>query len=97
VRYTYQQSEAVFMATVRQAAAVFGWKVLHIYDSRRSSGGFPDLLMVRRDRLVAAELKSATGRVRPEQTDWLNALKAAGVETHVWRPGDWPEVEEVLR
>jgi hypothetical protein len=69
MRTAYQPSEVQFMASVRQAAALFGWRVLHIYDSRRSSSGFPDLLMCRGPRLVAAELKSATGRVRPAQTE----------------------------
>jgi VRR-NUC domain len=94
---SYQVTEAAFMAAVRELAALTGWRVLHIYDSRRSSSGFPDLLMARRDRLVAAELKSATGRVRPAQTEWLAALAAAGCETHVWRPDDWSSVEKTLR
>jgi VRR-NUC domain len=92
----YEVSEAAFMASVRELAALTGWRVLHIYD-HCSSGGFPDLLMARRDRLVAAELKSERGRVRPAQTDWLAALKQTGCEVFVWRPSDWPAVERTLR
>jgi hypothetical protein len=90
-------SEAAFMASVRELAALTGWRCLHIYDSRRSSSGFPDLLLARRERLVAAELKSERGLVKPAQTEWLAALRQTGCETHVWRPSDWPAVERTLR
>ena len=75
--------------------------------------GFPDLAMVRGDmgsevhlepRLIFAELKSDRGRLRPGQTQWLEALGWNGEggmpwlqwETYVWTPGDWPEIRQVL-
>jgi hypothetical protein len=51
--------------------------------------GWPDLFLVRGTRAVAAELKTNTAPgPRPEQTAWLEALAATGVETYVWRPRD---------
>jgi hypothetical protein len=44
-----------------------------------------------------AELKTQTGRVSPEQQQWLALLDAAGVETHLWRPSDLDEVLAVLK
>jgi hypothetical protein len=32
-----------------------------------------------------------------DQAAWLLALGLAGAEVHVWRPSDWPEIEELLR
>jgi hypothetical protein len=47
-------------------------------------------------RLIAAELKVASAMPRPEQQAWLDALDLAGVEVYVWRPTQWPEIEQVL-
>lgn len=60
--------------------------------------GWPDLVLVhpRRGLLLVRELKSDRGRVRPEQKEWLEALRAVGVDADVWRPRDLPEIEAVL-
>ena len=87
--------EKRFQAAVISVAQTHGWLYHHTYDSRRSVAGFPDLILVR-DRLIAAELKTARGRVTPAQTDWLEALAAAGVETYVWRPDDWHSIHAIL-
>jgi hypothetical protein len=86
---------------------LFGWRTLHVRPARTDRGwrtplqgdgqGWPDVFAVRGTRAVAAELKSERGRLGPGQADWLAALEQAGVETYTWRPGNWPEVEQVLR
>ena len=91
-------SEKEFQAQVVELAETFGWLVYHTYDSRRSQRGFPDLTMVRRDRVVFAELKSDTGQPTIEQRLWMGALSETGrVECYCWRPGDWDAVEATLR
>jgi hypothetical protein len=60
----------------------------HPYDSRRSTPGWPDLVLVRPPEIVIVELKTARGRLRPEQGDWLDALAGCGIETAVVRPAD---------
>jgi hypothetical protein len=78
-------------------ARITGWLVYHTHDSRRSAPGFPDLAMTRGGRLVLAELKTETGRLRPEQARWIEALSAVrGMEVHVWRPSDWVRVRDAL-
>ena len=84
-------------AVVRQARA-WGWRVHYTTISYRSQPGWPDLFMVRGDRLLAVELKTMKGKVSDEQEAWLAVLEATGkVETEVWRPDSWERIGEVLR
>jgi VRR-NUC domain len=93
------QSEKEFQRAVIQLARLNGW---HFSDSRRQvrpgvfvgdkeAKGFPDLVLVRAQRLLFVELKSQDGRVKPEQQEALDLLSAVGggVEAHLWRPADW--------
>jgi hypothetical protein len=59
--------------------------------------GFPDLILVRDRRVLAAELKSQKGLVSEKQRVWLERLQAAGVDTWVWRPSDLDLIEQELR
>ena len=104
-------SERDLLAQVRQLALVCDWLVYHTHDSRRSPAGFPDLVLVRSERLIFAELKKEKGRVTPDQKRWLDALEACQVapgpemlpgdhwlpEVYIWRPSNWAEIVEVLR
>ena len=89
-------TEAQWQRLVIAAAAALGWHVYHTRDSRGSHAGWPDLALCR-ERLLLAELKTDTGRVRPDQHAWHAWLAAAGHPVHVWRPRDWPSVEGELR
>lgn len=73
----------------------------------QGDAGFPDLVLVRPPRLLFVELKAAGRMPTAEQWRWLQALlrvatpiMASGrvdVAAFIWRPGDWNEIEEVLR
>lgn len=99
-------SEAAFQQQIEQLARLYSWKVFHAPDNRpsgrtgrvqRVTPGFPDLTLVRGEELIFAELKTETGRVRPEQTEWLAALEnVPGVETFVWRPSDFDAINRRL-
>lgn len=71
-------AEAAFQAQVEGLARFYGWRLYHTHDSRRSAAGFPDLVLVRPPELLFVELKTDTGRVRPEQEEWLADLRAVG-------------------
>lgn len=83
-------SEKNLQSAVEKLARFSGWLVYHTHDSRRSPAGFPDLVMVsgKRGRVIYRELKSAAGKLRPEQITWLDELTAAGEDAGVWRPAD---------
>lgn len=91
-------SERDLAAHVAELARLGGWRRYHTHDSRRSPHGFPDELLVhpRRRLVLFRELKTAAGRVRPEQLEWLQALDAAGADVAVWRPGDLDAIEQQL-
>lgn len=89
-------SEREWQSHVTSLARLYGWTWWHCRDSRGSDAGWPDLAMVR-DRLLMVELKTATGKVSPDQQRWLDLLAGAGVECHVWRPADLPAVVATLK
>lgn len=75
---------------VLEAVKVRSLIAYHTYDSRRSQPGFPDLVIVGQNAALFRELKSAKGRVTPEQKFWIAALDQAGMDVDIWRPADWP-------
>lgn len=89
------ESEQDFQRRIIALANAHGWLVYHTYDSRRSEPGFPDLVMAR-DRLIFAEVKTAFGRATREQTFWLQRLAEAGAEAYLWRPSDWDDICAIL-
>lgn len=90
-------TEKDFLAGVLELATLAGWLVYHTYDSRRSQAGFPDIALVKNQRMIFVELKTNTGRVRAAQQTWLDALgQIPCVDVYLWRPRDWDEIEAIL-
>ncbi|WP_430600318.1 VRR-NUC domain-containing protein [Brevibacterium sp. K72] len=94
-------SERQLQELIIDLAKRMGWLSFHDYDSRRSTPGFPDLVMVhpRQRRILWRELKSETGTTRAEQKAWISALSLVGADVDVWRPRDWVSgrIEKELR
>ena len=97
----------LFYRHIMRLAHRFNWRVAHFRTAQTSRGawvtpvagdgaGYPDLCLVR-DRVVFAELKSATGRLSDAQTAWAESIHKAGGEFYVWYPKDWDEIERTLR
>lgn len=99
------QTEAEFQAAVVDLAKLLGWHMYHVPDSRRATeAGFPDWVFLLPGRtgvlgqLVFAELKTETGRARPEQQAWIAGLQTVpGITAGVFRPSDWPGLARLLR
>ncbi len=104
-------SESIFQTDVIKIARDLGYEVYHHttagtrcrkcgeYSNRGrivTSKGFPDLVLIRPDRLIYAELKSRTGKQAPEQKHWQALLEANGAEYHLWKPENLDELIEEL-
>ncbi len=89
--------EADFHAYVTDLLHLGGFLFHHETDSRRSPKGFPDIVAVKLSRLIWIELKTERGKVRPEQTRWLDALRLTGrCEVYLWRPSDSDEARRII-
>lgn len=82
-------TEEQLQASVLDLAKALGMLAYHTHDSRRSAAGFPDLVLAGTRGVIFAELKSAGGTMRPEQTNWKYMLIAGGQRWRLYRPGDW--------
>lgn len=103
-------SEAAFQARVVGLARIYRWRVYHAPDNRPAgrtgrpqrlaapeARGFPDLILLKDRRLIAAELKADGGRLQPGQDEWLSAFAAIpGATAYLWHPRDWPDIQHVL-
>lgn len=98
-------TEAGFQAQIVELARITGWRTMHV---RRSIGkgrkwttstsvtGWPDLALWKPGHFILAELKTETGKTTPQQQDIIESLRAAGIDTRIWRPTDWPEIQTTL-
>lgn len=90
-------SEKQFQAHVIALAESHGWRTFHVYDSRRSAAGWPDLAICRAGVLILAELKTDVGRLTAAQTEWLDLLRTVpGLRVRLWRPSLWAAIRAEL-
>src|SRR6188474_2383965 len=91
-----EETEASFQSRILRLGRQHGWLCYHTRDSRGSAEGFPDLVMVR-EAILFAELKTRTGKPTVEQDRWLQMLaRTQQVEVCCWRPADWPHIVQRL-
>jgi len=100
-------TEAEFLRQVIDLAEIYHWSYVHFRPAQTARGwrtpvqgplgkGWPDLILVRGDRIMAVELKAMAGRITPEQLEVLSILDNAGVDTAIWKPDCWPEIQAAL-
>jgi hypothetical protein len=99
------ESEREFQREVVQRAKSLGWFIFHALPGQGRNKhltlfigkrGFPDLVLCRPPRLLFVELKSEKGKVSNDQREWLDALRACGVEVYVWRPSELERITAIL-
>jgi hypothetical protein len=104
----FRINEAALQAAVVELARHTGWLIMHQRPAQVRPGrwitpttgdvGFPDLVLAHPTRgVLFVELKTAVGRVSPEQHKWHAVLRAAGQEVHVWRPANISEIRQRLQ
>lgn len=79
-------TEAEFTELFLAIASAKGWlRRYHTHDSRRSSAGFPDWVLVNtfQRRILFVELKGFAGEASLEQRAWLRDLNDAGGEAYL--------------
>ncbi len=100
-------SEADFQRQVIDLAQLHGWRVAHFRPGMNKRGqwmtavsgdgaGFVDLVLCR-ERIIWAELKTDDGRLSLGQHSWMLALKLAKQEYYIWRPKNWTSIELALK
>lgn len=90
-------TEAAFQTQLIALARALGWHCYHTHDSRRSTEGFPDLVLSKAQQLLVAELKVPPNAATAAQLDWLDRFRAARIPAFLWYPSQWPEIERTLR
>ena len=103
-----QETEKQFLEKVAEAAGLLRWHRVHFRQALTQSGswmtpvqfegaGFPDLVLVREDRLLFIEVKSAKGRLSEWQKEWITLLRGTGkCEVYVFFPEDWGNLLSIL-
>jgi hypothetical protein len=105
-------TETAFQQQVIDLARLYQWMAYHTFDSRRSTAGFPDLVLVRAPEIIIAELKAEKGTLSPAQREWIAALGLVEeaiaqrtpehlirdrlFEVNVWRPSDFDAINRRL-
>lgn len=103
----YAITEEKFLEQIISLARIYGWKVAHFRPAMTKWGwrtavsgdgkGFPDCVLVKTGRMIFAELKSDTGKLSPEQVEWLRILGLKmGIEVYIWRPSDFNDIVGIL-
>lgn len=104
--------ERDFQRWVIDVARRLGWKVWHVpapmrWDSKSGKGfvgaqdaaGLADLILIRKERLIFAEVKGTGGKLSPKQVEFLDHVHDMGnpyVWARAWWPGDEEQVEAEL-
>ena len=100
-----KQIETEILFRLNQLKNSYFWKnhTTGIFDPRRGVfrklGGYAikgvsDIIGIYKGRMVCLEVKSATGKLRPEQKSFLEKMKELGAITAVVR--SWPEAQLAL-
>lgn len=75
---------------VRQLCADLGLFHYHPHNSRHSTAGWPDSVIIGKTGILYRELKTERGSLSPEQRHVGELITRAGGNWRVWRPRDLP-------
>ena len=104
--FTIDITETEFQRRVVSVAEEFGWDWMHIGRTGKHvpngakgtlGPGWPDLLLVRGNQLIAAELKAEKAPVPTNAQHHVLMVLGGVARTYVWRPSQMALILEVLR
>jgi len=91
------RTEAPVRDAITEKATLLKWLWYHTYRSTKSKPGFPDLCLVRGERLLFIECKRAGKGPTKEQQEWLAALyRIPLVEVYLVHPSNLDEILDAL-
>jgi hypothetical protein len=91
------KTEKAFQEAVKRFAFDHGWMYYHVWNSRNSPSGFPDVTLIKNSQLLFCELKMPGKAPTAAQRQWLEALdRVEQVQSFVWHPDDWGQIEMVI-
>lgn len=93
----HRQTKAAFRAEVINLAKLQGWRCWYVSSGGRSCAGWPDLVLIRRPRIVFLELKAERTPVTADQKSTIAALRSCGLQAHIVRPSEAQKIERLLR
>ena len=85
-------TEKEFQNSIIELVQIHGWLCYHTHDSRRSSPGFPDLVLAKSGTVLFVEVKTDTGSLTNDQIVWLKATHGV-----IWRPKHWKVIVKSLK
>lgn len=95
--YRDTTDEATLQKCLIETADALGYLTHWTPDSRRTHSGHPDVTICGHGLYLKVEMKTAAGRVRPQQRVWLAELHRAGIDARLVRPADLDDVIALLR
>jgi hypothetical protein len=85
-------TERELASNIETLCKYLGVRYYHTWNSRNSVAGFLDYVFLTVDgRVLWREIKTAKGKVSPDQQQWIDDLQRCGQDAAVWRPEDWPD------
>lgn len=91
-------TELEYQRAITGWLAFYRWRFWHETDSRKSPSGFPDLVATNGKTLLMVELKTAKGRVRREQQQWIDDLATVTeIISGIYRPDRSEDLYELIK
>jgi len=82
---------AAWLRQLADLAQLYGWRVYDFGEEYE-----PDLLLLRRPRLIWVFAEPLRGRLSQARLDAFVELRACRQEAGVWRPDDLEKIERIL-
>jgi len=78
IHHRKAQPESAIKSSIAQYLRFKGWMVVNIMQGPLSHKGISDLICIKCDKVVFAEVKTQVGRLSPHQEKFRDDLKAKG-------------------